>query len=317
VARLTLDNVTVEAAVALLADSPRGLLLCKDELSSWFSSFERYSQSSALSDWLSMNDAGPVTHDRKTGERQTVRVERASVSVCGGVQPGVLARCMTPEYLESGFLARFLFSLPDRRVGGWTEDEVHPDVIKDWEKLLDGLLALEMPNGKPLALGLHPEALPVWKAFCKEWKAVQQAASGPLASAYAKLKGYAARLGLLHHLIVEVSAGRDGKAPVSKESVEAGIALARWFAREARRVLALRVGEKTPREELIAWIRDEKGGKVSVRDLQRHRTCKAEDAEKALNGLVAAGLGEWVIVAPGPKGGPSRREFRLSGGSVR
>ena len=56
--------------------------------------------------------AGTVVVDRKTGERRTLFISRAAVSITGGIQPGVLAHALTPEFLDAGLAARLLMAQP-------------------------------------------------------------------------------------------------------------------------------------------------------------------------------------------------------------
>ncbi len=81
--RLLVSDVTVEALADRLSTAPRGLLLCRDELSGWLGGFDQYrakGKGSDVSHWLSMYGARPMTIDRKTGEadnsRCTGRCER-------------------------------------------------------------------------------------------------------------------------------------------------------------------------------------------------------------------------------------------------
>jgi hypothetical protein len=54
------------------------------------------------------------------------------------------------------------------------------------------------------------------------------------------------------------------------------------------------------------------GGSVSVREWQRTRShANAEDAVAELDQLVAAGEGEWIMKAPGTRGGRPSRRFVL------
>src|SRR5207248_9333605 len=102
--------ITVERLAELLEDNPRGLLLARDELAGWLGSFSRYRGRSALESsdlpyWLSIHDARGLRLDRKGGDRRTVYVPRAAVSIVGGLQPGTLARCLSPAYFEAGLVA--------------------------------------------------------------------------------------------------------------------------------------------------------------------------------------------------------------------
>jgi hypothetical protein len=87
--RAVTSDVTIEKLAQLLEDNPRGLLLCRDELGGWLHSFQRYKGKAGGSDlpgWLEMYRAETLVVDRKTGDRPTLFVPPAAVSVCGGIQ---------------------------------------------------------------------------------------------------------------------------------------------------------------------------------------------------------------------------------------
>ena len=104
--RVVVGDVTIEKLAGLLDDNPRGLLTYRDELSGWVNSFTRYSGTGGSDEsiWLSMHPAGPLAYDRKSGDKTTVYVPNAAVSVTGGIQPGTAARIMTTAYFESGLV---------------------------------------------------------------------------------------------------------------------------------------------------------------------------------------------------------------------
>src|SRR5262249_47396454 len=99
--RIICGDTTIEKLSEILEDNPRGTLAARDELSGWLGSFSRYKGRTGgtdLPNWLEMHRAGTVMIDRKTGERRTIYIPRATVSVTGGIQPQVLARALTPEF---------------------------------------------------------------------------------------------------------------------------------------------------------------------------------------------------------------------------
>src|SRR5581483_1882130 len=143
--RILVSDTTVEKLGHLLSQNPRGLLLCRDELSAWFGSFYRYKAKGAASDlpsWLELHRAGHLLIDRKTGEPRTVHVPRAIVSIAGSIQPGMLRRCLTSEAYESGLAARLLLAMPPRSPKVWRETEVAPETAERYEQLFDRVLAL-------------------------------------------------------------------------------------------------------------------------------------------------------------------------------
>jgi hypothetical protein len=115
--RVVCSDTTIEKLAEILDENPRGTLLARDELAGWLGSFSRYKAKGAGSDvpnWLEMFRAGTVVVDRKTGEKKTLFVHRAAVSVAGGIQPGVLAKAQTPELLDAGLAARLLMAMPPK-----------------------------------------------------------------------------------------------------------------------------------------------------------------------------------------------------------
>jgi hypothetical protein len=326
--RVVCSDITIERVAEILEDNPRGVLVTRDELSAWFGSFTRYKGKNGGSDlpnWLEIQHAGPIIYDRKTGDRRTIFVPRAVASVTGGIQPGVLIRTVTLEFLEAGLLGRFVLAMPPKKPKRWSEVGIHPDVDKAFRELLDDLLALNMDEDEgdddearakvPHALRLTPDAKRVWVEFYNQWGDEQAAAEGEMAAAYSKLEAYAARFALLHHVVSRVARNEDDNDPIEPESVHAGIALCRWFAAEARRIYATLTESQQERDtrRLIEFIQA-RGGRISVRILRRSNDRKyptSEHAEAALEGLVQANLGEWADVPPTAKGGRPTREFVL------
>jgi hypothetical protein len=58
--------------------------------------------------------------------RDLIVVSHAALSVTGGIQPGVLACALTPEFLDAGLVARLLMAMPPNPRKRWSEVEVTP-----------------------------------------------------------------------------------------------------------------------------------------------------------------------------------------------
>src|SRR5262249_50060623 len=144
--RVVCSDTTIEKLAEILEDNPRGTLVARDELAGWLGSFSRYKGKQGgtdLPNWLEMYRAGTVIVDRKTAERRTLFISRAAVSITGGIQPGVLARALTPEFLDAGLAARLLMALPPKQPKRWSDDEVDLEVEQAYQDALEKLLALE------------------------------------------------------------------------------------------------------------------------------------------------------------------------------
>jgi hypothetical protein len=315
------SDTTIEAMGELLRKRPKGMLLARDELDAWFQSFTRYKGKGAGSDrpqWLEMNGANTLIIDRLTREGGRIAVRRAATSVTGTVQPSVLADALDKKALAAGLGARFLMAMPPRRKRVWSEAELSADVAERYGWLLKTLLDLPLfdeRKRKPHVLGLSVPARLRWIDFFNEWGEVQFGAEGAQLSAYSKLEGYTPRFALLHHVVAHVASGVDDRCAVTESSIEAAIALARWFAGEAVRIYAV-LGESEAERDtrsLVEWIA-QRGGKVSVRDLQRSNGSKwrsRDEAAAALDQLVSAGLGHWEEGSPSDRGGHQQRWFTL------
>lgn len=322
--RLCCSDITVEALAERLEDTPRGLLVMRDELSAWLGSFGQYKQGKGRDEanWLSMFDAGNLMVDRKTGDKKVIHVPRAAVCITGGIQPGILQRMFTAEHYESGLAARFLMAMPPRRAKRWTGCDISQAAEEQLGNVfatLWGLAPVRSDDGeaRPLNLPLTDEARPVWAAFVNSHGEETADALGPVAAAFSKLEGYAARLALVLALArwaEDPGALGIGPAAVDLESLRAGIAIVEWAKRETRRIyIVLSENDEERQQREVLELVERRGGAITVRQLQQSgwHGLNADQAEELLASIVADGLGRWVDDPPGPKGGRPTRHFEM------
>jgi len=300
--RLTVADTTIEGLVPILADNPRGVLVAVDELAGLVASFDAYKSGGRggadRPRWLSMHSAGPLTVDRKGSG--TTYVARAAVSVCGGVQPGVLAKTMTTDNVDSGLMGRLLLSMPPRRHRQWVEEPVGWQTIEGTKSLFASLYAMPMPADGPKVLDLTPDALTVFKVFWEEHEHEVFSSSGALRAMLAKVEAAVVRGALVIH-VARQAAGETIPDRVDVESITRAIVLGRWFAREGRRVYQLLLGgravDRAADDAAAAerWI-EGKGGFASLRDLRKSLARFRDDddrAEQAARRLVAERRARW------------------------
>ncbi len=324
--RYIVSDITTEALAGILRDNPRGVLLARDELAGWFGSFDRYTKSGAgggdSAQWLSMHNAETLIIDRKTGTHPSIFVPRASVSIFGCIQPGILERMITGEHRDSGMLARFLLVQPPPRLTERDDEGITSDAERRVVLIFQRLLNLRPNNDthsgrpEPVPIPLSPEAKAFWRTHERRMKReVFGLVEDDLKAAGSKMVAYAARLALLIHLIRSSEWGDVDAMQIDETSVVVGCALADWFWRETLRIYSMRAESKHERDiRIIAeWIKA-RGGEVTVRDLthgmRRYRN-KSEEAEQALAALVANGNGIWNDNVPGATHGLPSRRFRL------
>ena len=317
--RLIVADTTVEGLMPILQANPRGVLVARDEMSGWVGAFDRYAggKGADAAHWLSMWGAEQVIVDRKSGTPRTIVVPRAAVSVIGGIQPGTLRRVLGAEHRDSGLMARLLLVMPPRRAKRWTDADVPPEVEASLAGIYDRLLNLRLMETSD---GLEPITVrftPAAKARFKEWynrhADVQASFTGDLAAAAAKLEAYGARLSMVCHFIRWAACDPSvlDSDQLDEADVCSGTALADWFLHEAQRVYATFTETQDEREqrELIDWIWA-KGGRVTVRDLQRNLSRYANDQDRAeadLRALVDTGHARWEVEEPPANGGRQRK----------
>lgn len=329
VERVIVSDITIEMLAVLHKDNPRGLIVVRDELAAWLLGFNQYrgGRGADLQHWEEMHSGISMIVDRKgsdPSQRQSYYISRAAVSVTGGIQPGTLQRVLTPEFFESGLVARILFTMPPERTKQWTEEDVPEEVEAEMDQLVDRLLLLQPDSdedGEPVPKLLHFTRLGKARfvAFYNEHAQEQAALTGDLRSAWSKLEGYVPRLALVLHCVRYAVFDSTLADPdrVDEISVDAAIKLVRWFGNEDRRLYALLSESPDEHEdrELVEVIQ-RRGGRITVRDLMHAKAryrIDSEKAEIALNSLVRLGQGRWIDVSSGTRGGRPTRTLELCG----
>ncbi len=321
--RIIISDSTIEAVADRLQDNQRGLLLDRDELSGWLGSHDQYrsGRGSDVSHWLSCYNAKPLLIDRKTSTRKTIYVERAAVSITGGIQPRILARMLGKHHFENGLAARFAFGMPPKTNKQWSEASVSEDTSDALDWIYDWLLSLRFGqdhDGKPIPidLSLSPDGKEAFVAFYNQHGLEQAELIGDLAALWAKLEEVAARIALVMHL---VRCATDDSTLVSQNAVDAqsvamGVTLARWFGIEGRRIYGVLAESDEDRDRrLLIELVQRKGGRITARDLSKssRRYPTSDAAEHALIELVEAGAGRWKNNCTTDLGGRPTRAFCL------
>jgi hypothetical protein len=138
--------------------------------------------------------------------------------------------------------------------------------------------------------------------------------SGDLAAVWSKLEETAARLALVHYLARWAGGECIDATTLDVSSMRAGIELARWFGREAKRIYCIldETDDDRALRRLLEFI-GRRGGSVTAREVQQGCRWLKEPgaAEAALNELVKHGHGFWELTPPGQRGQPTRK-FQMS-----
>ena len=322
--RCLVSDTTIEGLVPILQDNWRGIVLQRDELAGWIGGFDKYSKggnaSADAAHWLSIYGADAIVVDRKTGIPRTLFVPDPAVSVCGGIQPGILNRVLSDEHRENGLAARLLMTYPPRRAKKWTDDEIPESQENALEDLLTGLASLQPDigadgNQKSGIVFLADDARAAFIEYYDRTGLEQSGMSGDLAASWSKLEETAARFALVFHCVRNVTSDDVDPWKCDIDSMAAGIALAEWFKSETARIQSLLMESTDERElrQLAEWIQG-RGGTIRERDVVagRRSVVDTSQANLLLQMLVSAGYGQWRDIRPGESGGRPTREFVLN-----
>jgi len=207
--RLRISDITMESAAEVCAHNPDGVLGLQDELSGWFGGIEKYSGGKGGAKdrafWLQAFNGSGYAIDRVG--RKAEYVDNLSVSIVGGVQPDPIRRIMA-ESSDDGLIQRFLpimLGEPSHDV-----DIEMPDVVQEYEAILDKLWALKPPQS---FLGVQPvefsdEAQELRSALSRQhldMMSTMESVNRKVASHIGKYDGLFGRLALIFHCIEHVT----------------------------------------------------------------------------------------------------------------
>lgn len=198
------------------------------------------------------------------------------LTIFGGIQPQMLGVLKDEFGREDGFVHRFLFCYPPRRIlKPWNTDEVSDHSLQAWENCFQKLTTLSLAfneNGKlrPWFCRLTPEAFEQWKAGYDALLPTINSLSVQFGGAYHKIVAYAARLSLIMQMLYWACDEEPDNQWIGPKAVNAGWKLASYFASHMRAVYT-QIHDKPEdmkAKEYISWIVS-RGGKVTTREAMR------------------------------------------------
>jgi hypothetical protein len=255
--RCLLDDTTTEAMAAVLKDNRRGLLMVRDEMAALVCGLNQYKGGKGHDRqvYLQLWSQATIRVDRKNHtDGLPVRVYHPFVGIIGGLQPDVVPRLRGDAFRgaappDDGFLDRFLFSYPSGRPSTkerWRS--LSAESRQHWAGAVEKLLALPMVEEgdevRPYLMKLAGSGEAAWEAFTERHAAELNDPDFPehLAGAWAKLRGYGARLALVVHLL-RLVCGETDLDLVDGESMGRAAELVAYFKSHARKVYAEMVAD--------------------------------------------------------------------------
>ena len=132
--RIAITDITSQDMVRKAAARPYGMLMYRDELSSWFGQLTDPRSGTDRSAWTVSYEARPYHMDRVGAGH--IYAENLAISVYGNIQPDAL-RTHTKKLTEDGFLQRFIPGVLPR--SKWKRGRPLPDHLtnrEQWEQMI-------------------------------------------------------------------------------------------------------------------------------------------------------------------------------------
>ncbi|QAZ66803.1 MULTISPECIES: DUF3987 domain-containing protein [Solidesulfovibrio] len=240
-----LTDTTMEAAMDLLFDNPRGLCWLIDEFHNFIPGLDRYSAkgtSEGKRRLLSTWDGATICVNRKAkdGVSNELYIENATFSICGCVQPHLLPEIFTYDDLHQGLPERFLFvncqpqpPAPDPRpeIPEWVEK-----YLTRITRVMMGFAMEEDQDGRlrGLAIDLDDAARKEWNAFSNT---IKNKTYGLTIHGFAmKMRGITLRLALLLHCLRHADDGDVTDGEITFGDMTNAVALADYFFAQAQKM---------------------------------------------------------------------------------
>jgi len=299
----------------LLSEQGERIAVVSEEAGSLFAQVGgRYSKNGDvdLDLWLKGYDAGPTRVGRIS--RNQVWLEHPSITAIVTPQPSVLEGLAEhPEFRGRGFIARWLFVLPQSLVGkrAYRNRPISPAARDSYVGAIKKLADLPVSGMAEMPLvHLEGDALDLWAKFHDRIEADQ--AEGKrldhMRDWASKLSGKVARIAACFHLLEHRDRAAPWELPISSETVAAAWALGEFFLEHALAVHAIMGAnpDVARARRICDWIRQNRLERFSRRDChQAHKSMgEAVEFDRWLTILEDRGFIRKLPPKPsGPKGG--------------
>jgi putative DNA primase/helicase len=237
--RYRIKDITTEQFGLVHSRNERGLMLYREELDAWISSFNQYKGGKGADEatWIEIFDGDSVQIDRMSRDTKEIYIRRAHACVLGCIQPRIFRRAITDDRMASGFISRFLLTMPPQPSGPrWRKAEVDWDARDKWAEVIEGLYSVPYDEIRgPWLIKPTPEAERVMEDWVNESGRLMDAFPDHLRSMCAKVEAIAAKIALVFHLVETIEKGGEpGHLP--EDIMHRAVRVAKWHRYEIARL---------------------------------------------------------------------------------
>jgi len=297
--RTVVADATSEALAQILHENPRGLLLCRDELTGWVQSLDAYraGKGGDRQFFLSAWSSAPFSVDRKG--KDSLRITRPFLAITGALQPDTVRSLLHDDRRDDGFVDRLLISYPNARPPQqWSEAVVSETTHVAVAAVFEYLYGLSAEIEGPVLVSMDESAKQCWIEWFEDHQAEIGAVEENVRGVWAKAPRQAARLVLICHLIRLAAEETTESDKIDEHSMICGLTLIEYFKSHARRVAGLLGEGKEDRSvrRLVEYLNRKGNPGVSPRDILSAKITgirRSGEVQGILDALAASGQGEW------------------------
>lgn len=275
---LLTDDVTPERLSMLMHENHGRMGILTDEAGSFLGTVGgRYSSNGAgnIDLVLQSFSGSPVRVDRIS--RDPVRIDNPFLTLLLMAQPSVLSSVMSnTEFLERGLMARILICYPEPMGKcGYRSPPVSTATREAYQTLITAMLNLDDTDA-PRVITLSPEADHAAEAFFDEAQngmlEARSAGDHALEAWMSRIQGQAMRIAGIFHVCQTLDAADS--IPVSLETMENAITIARYYIAHAKSIYAAYAGSTVSSAARYIWKRMSGTGKEQLAVREVYHLCK-------------------------------------------
>lgn len=227
------SDMTFECLVPIHISNPRSIITYKDELSSWFQTFNQYRKGADQQGWLSIYSGSPLKVNRRS-EKAPLILDRPSVSVIGGIPIGVLGNLAGENRDKDGFMFRLLYAFADSvEKEEWIDEEIDTSLLREYDSIIERIYGIPYESEADcMILSFSSAAKPLWVKFFNQIKSEEAKAKKKgddvKVSILGKLIQQTARLALILEMLF-YGCNESGGHEISEKAVKGAVKLAYYF----------------------------------------------------------------------------------------
>lgn len=269
---LLLGDITQEALVRTLSESPRGGAILSDELTGWLGSHDKYSgKGNDRQAYLSLWSSLPLSVHRKFDG--VANVNLPVLSIVGGLTPSSLPRLYGG--VEDGFLSRILIACPEERQGFYSTQGISTAQAFEYGAFIRKLWELEPEHQDergvtPRTVRLSEDAEALFESFYNEMQATLAGDTLPgiLRGTFSKAPAQVSRIALVIHCGRQVSGEEHDPHRLSVDTMDAAIQILRYFLDHLKSMESLFHQGATRAEiirgKVLVWLKQQTRNPVGV-----------------------------------------------------